>query len=133
MHVFLRRSLPRDSIEVFNVSSVFFGHSEMPNASAGAVLLNLVTNVTVKDSIMRRASVEMLDAKNRTSVLWMCTVDPDQGYSAGPDCAPGRRKTFSEPDSSAAIVMAVISAVLLLAAVTVLAIMHKNGRLEQYL
>ena len=117
-----------------------------------------ISSFDISDSLLKRESLEILDsngdninvdrspdpADNLTAISWRCTISPLMSASdvLSPEdqilCSTaGRRHPFfsrgSGFESGGAIVLAVVSSVILLAAVSVLAVMHRMGKLDQYL
>ena len=139
------KSLPRDGLEVFNVAEgVDVRHSEFHDAAAGSALFNGVARLDVRDSLLDREAVELLDAED-AAVSWLCTLSPLESplQALSPEelanCTlPAGRQTFARGgggggDGGGAIALALVSATLFVAAVAVLAVLHRSGKLEQYL
>ncbi len=140
------KSVPRNGLEVFNVGGdgVVVEHSEFHNASSGSVLLNGVRTVRVRDSLLDRAAVDVLS--DGAVVEWRCSVSPLVSPAdvltpeelANCTLPAGKRNLFGVGvgggvESGGAIVLAVVSASLFIVALAVLAVLHRTGKLEQYL
>ena len=123
-------------------------HSEFHSSQPASILLNRVVNFTATNSLLNRTAVDVLDkADNATSVRWRCTLAPAQAPEEAfteeemKQCeveALGRSGSGGGSaglggGSAAALALAAVSAGLLLLAVAVLAWLHRQGRLEQYL
>ena len=146
------KSLPRDGLEVFNVAEgVSVRHSEFHDTTAGSALFNGVKRLDVRDSLLDREAVELLNEET-AEVSWLCTLSPLQSPSEAmspeelANCTlPTGRSFMREGDrgggggggggaeAGGAIALAVVSATLFIAAVAVLAVLHRSGKLEQYL
>ncbi len=139
-----------NTFEAFNVPLVSVDHSEFHRASPGALALNRVGSVSVADSLLDRAAVDVMS--NGTEMSFSCTVAPDEEvesvYGGDSACAAavGRRMGGAAAagggaggggggaaESAGAIALAVVSALLLLAVVGVLYMLHRTGKLEQYI
>ena len=138
--------LPLNGLEIFNVQNVTIFHSEFYNSSANSIVLNGgVKNVHVKDCLMDKHLLNILD-RNSTDVYFRCTTSPDSFLSDetnedlkdDPECVStlskwiGPKPSFGV-ESTGAIVLALISALLLIVAIGLLFIMHRTGRLDQYM
>eukprot|EP00095_Tigriopus_kingsejongensis_P000749 maker-scaffold273_size229271-snap-gene-1.20 protein:Tk00749 transcript:maker-scaffold273_size229271-snap-gene-1.20-mRNA-1 annotation:"PREDICTED: paraplegin" len=126
-------SMPKDSVEVFNVPNVTIHHSEFHRTTNSSLLLNRVRNFSIHDSLMMRTAVEVLS--NDTISEWKCTISPLESAKDifSPEelamCATGRFFQVGA-ESKGAIVLAVISAVILILALTILFLLHRAGKLE---
>ena len=134
----LFRSLEKDALEVYNLPTVTLDSSEFRNATNGSISLKKVTNFNVTSSILERSAVT---SDNDVKMGWKCSASPMSTLEVlGEGClqTPGRTETrWASPPgtggSVGAIVLAVVSGVLLLVAVTILVFLHKSGKLDQYL
>lgn len=143
------KSVPRDGIEVFNVEgAVVMEHSEFHNTTAGSVLFNGIGSLEVRDSLLDRDAVEVMNGE-RAEVEWHCTVSPLVAPSEAmspkemANCSLPTGRTFLRggeigdggggAEASGAIVLAVVSATIFLVAVAVLGVLYRSGRLEKYL
>ena len=100
----------------------------------------------VRDSLLDREAVELLNAET-AEVSWLCTLSPleSPAEAMSPEelanCTLPTGRSFvnegggrgSAADAGGAIALAVVSAALFIAAVAVLAVLHRSGKLEQYL
>lgn len=140
--IFLCRSIRSSAIEVFNVPSVSVEHSEFPGAGAGALALSRVSDLAVAGSLLDRAAVGLVP--NATRVSYRCSAAPGGGQVPAGDhgcTVVGRRPAGAGAypaaafgaESAGAIVLAVVSAMLLLTAVVILLFLHKTGKLEHYI
>ena len=98
----------------------------------------------VQDSLLDRRAVEILNEET-AEVSWLCTLSPLESPSEAmwspeelANCTlPTGRSFVNEggggSDAGGAIALAVVSATLFVAAVAVLAVLHRSGKLEQYL
>jgi len=138
--------LPLNGLEIFNVQNVTIFHSEFYNGSTNSIVLNGgVKNVHVKDCLMDKHLLNILD-RNSTDVYFRCTTSPDSFLSYetnedlkdDPECVStlskwiGPKPTYGV-ESTGAIVLALISALLLIVAIGLLFLMHRTGRLDQYM
>jgi len=146
------KSLPRDGLEVFNVAEgVSVRHSEFHDTTAGSALFNGVGRLDVRDSLLDRKAVEVLNEET-AEVSWLCTLSPLESPSEAmwspaelANCTLPTGRSFmaaegdggggggSGAEAGGAIALAVVSATLFIAAVAVLAVLHRSGKLEQYL
>lgn len=140
---FFNSTSRRDAIEIFNVASVSVAHTEFLNGST--LLLNRVGEFNISDSLLDREALEVL-TENVTKIHWKCTVSPlvspsdvlkpaelEMCSNVGRISKSGNDEVYSSAGSGGAIVLAVVSAVLLIVAVTVLVVLHRSGKLDQYL
>ena len=101
----------------------------------------------VRDSLLDREAVEVLN-EEAAEVSWLCTLSPLETASEAmspeelANCTlPAGRSFMGGEDrisggaggAGGAIALAVVSATLFVAAVAVLAVLHRSGKLEQYL
>ena len=104
----------------------------------------------MRDSLLDREAVEVLN-EEAAEVSWLCSLSPLETASealspeelANCTLPAGRSFTHSEDRiggggeaggaAGGAIALAVVSATLFVAAVAVLAVLHRSGKLEQYL
>ena len=103
----------------------------------------------MRDSLLDREAVEVLN-EEAAEVSWLCSLSPLETASealspeelANCTLPAGRSFTHSEDriggggetgGAGGAIALAVVSATLFVAAVAVLAVLHRSGKLEQYL
>jgi len=138
--------LPLNGLEIFNVQNVTIFHSEFYNGSTNSIVLNGgVKNVHVKDCLMDKHLLNVLD-RNSTDVYFRCTTSPDSFLSDetnedlkdDPECVSTLSKWIGPKpsygvESTGAIVLALISALLLIVAIGMLFVMHRTGRLDQYM
>ena len=138
--------LPLNGLEIFNVQNVTIFHSEFYNGSTDSIVMNGgVKNVHVKDCLMDKYLLNILD-RNSTDVYFRCTTSPDSFLLDGtnedlkddPECVSTLSKWIgpkptSGVESTGAIVLALISALLLIIAIGFLFVMHRTGRLDQYM
>jgi len=138
--------LPPSGLEVFNVGSVRVEHSEFHNSSVGSMVFNGgVKNLTVKDSLMDK-SVVMLLNPSETKVKFQCTTSPsalffhitaelEMTINQDPECIEAMKKwtSIAEVETTGAVVLALVSALVLLTVLGMLFKMHKSGRLDQYI
>lgn len=138
------KSMYKDSIEIFNVPSVSISHSEFHDTAQSAILLNRVENLTVSDCLVEREAVEALTED--TLIEWTCTISPLASPSEvmseeellkcsveGRLLGTASEDSSTSAESAGAIVLAVVSGTILLVAVTVLIVLQRNGKLDQYL
>ena len=103
----------------------------------------------VRDSLLDREAVEVLN-EEAAEVSWLCSLSPLETASEAlspeelANCTlPAGRSFMHSEDriggggeaggAGGAIALAVVSATLFVAAVAVLAVLHRSGKLEQYL
>ena len=105
----------------------------------------------MRDSLLDREAVEVLN-EEAAEVSWLCTLSPLEAPSEAmspkelANCTLPAGRTFMHSEdriggggsggaggAGGAIALAVVSATLFVAAVAVLAVLHRSGKLEQYL
>ena len=104
----------------------------------------------MRDSLLDREAVEVLN-EEAAEVSWLCSLSPLETASEAlspeelANCTlPAGRSFMHSEDriggggeaggaAGGAIALAVVSATLFVAAVAVLAVLHRSGKLEQYL
>ena len=100
----------------------------------------------MRDSLLDREAVEVLN-EEAAEVSWLCTLSPLETASealspeelanctlpAGRSLMGGEDHISGAGGAGGAIALAVVSATLFVAAVAVLAVLHRSGKLEQYL
>jgi len=138
-------NLPSNGFEIFNVPNVTIFHSEFYHGSTNSIVLNGgVRNVHVKDCLMDKRLILPLD-QNSTDIYFRCTTSPDAFTSNSgtiylqedPECVSNLSKWIgSNPagvEATGAVVLALISALLLIIAIGFLFLLHRTGRLDQYM
>jgi hypothetical protein len=138
-------NLPSNGLEIFNIDNVTIFHSEFYNGSTDSIVVNGgVKNVHVKDCLMDEHLILPLD-QNSTDVYFRCTTSPDEITSnsganylqADPECVSNLSKWIGPNpagvESTGAVVLALISAILLIMAIGFLFVLHRTGRLDQYM
>ena len=130
--------LNKDSLEIFNADYVEIFHSEFHNSTNSSILINNVSNITIRESILDKQIVELLN--NATSELnWKCSnmsplmTDNEDLISCFSQDISMRSDIDIGVESQGAIVLTIVSSVILLLAVGILCMMNKTGRLDQYL
>ena len=133
--------LPSNGLEIFNVDNVTIFHSEFYNGSFNSIVVNGgVKNVHVNDCLMDKHLILPLNT-NSTDIFFRCTTSPDtflsqSGEENDPECVSNLSRWIgSRPngvESTGAVVLALISAILLIFAVGFLFVLHRTGRLDQY-
>ena len=104
----------------------------------------------MRDSLLDREAVEVLN-EEAAEVSWLCSLSPLETASEAlspeelANCTLPAGRTFMHSEdriggggeaggaAGGAIALAVVSATLFVAAVAVLAVLHRSGKLEQYL
>ena len=137
--------LPSNGMEIFNVDNVTIFHSEFYNGSKNSIVVNGgVKNVHVKDCLMDRRLILPLD-QNSTDIYFRCTTSPNTFIAdAGsnylkdePECVSKLSKWIGPNpagvESTGAVVLAIVSALLLVIAIGFLFVLHRTGRLDQYI
>ena len=138
--------LPASGLEVFNTDDVRIEHCEFHNSSVGSLVVNGgCPNVTIKDSLMDKSTVMLLDPK-QTDVRFQCTTSPNSLYfqitseldamlQEDPDCLSTLNKWTADAtvECTGAIALALTSAVILICVLAFLFWLQKTGRLDDYL
>ncbi len=133
----------RGAMEVANAPYVKVERSEFLRSVQGSVSLSRVAEMEVRGSILDREAIDVdtSGGGNGTEVRFSCSRAPGGVIPGGEVGCVGIGIGAPSPqasggggaESAGAIVLAVVSSLLLLAVVGVLFMLHRTGKLDEYL
>lgn len=136
--------MPKGSMELFNVPSVYVMHSEFHYCKDGFLVANsYVKNITIVDCLLEDKAVSLL-ANETTQITKKCSISPlivSNQIELGPECensvigrwVANHGLQNHGVETTGVITLALVSSAILMTVVMVLFSWHRQGKLDAYL